>query len=950
MRYVSVLVLFFWCTLLPAIDPFTVDFKSDEKEILILINEKQKEPFTLSSLSFSSQNNFSEQEFLYLFGLEVGHEITPQQLAQGILLLKKRGQFESMRCNFTKTENGIALHCDTHSTWMLKDRVLKGISLGKNAYLQYYSMQPGEPFLVEKHRASLEKIQQIFYERGYREASIVELLKYDELTKTVSVSLHCKKGKKFKIEKTILTFTDAQESDHDFLLATLYKKFFKRLESKRYSEESLNAVMKNVSIFLTESGFSKPAIQLKETVLSESKKVVLTFEITLGKKREFIFEGNYFYKEKELCGMITKFGDSVGIVPSSVLAQDIATEYQKNGFWECEIETSENGTGDFFVIEEGPRVKISSVLLKGVTYFDTKKLISVFFKKLTAPRFFNAEKLQEATEQLLACYRAKGFWDVAVVKRSYEQQDENFQQLVIMLSEGPQRFLGSVEIENFESLQLRGPFAAFKNLKTPVEFDKMILTTQRNWLIAYFKKKGFLRVKVEPVLTEKDSVIKLVWKVITQDPITFGKIVVQGAPHVAHSVIANVIGIKEGDLWKKETFQQAYNRVRSLDVFKHIYLYSDQLSSDASSRILVVQLQDDEPFELRTRLGYQQVSKNFALKEGSTYKVGGSLLWRNPTRHADLLRFDVDATRFERNVSGMYQFPFFLYAPLNFSIKGYGNKYSQPLIVGRKTTLYDVIQQGAVFNLTSHGKALSTGLTSGFEWMEINNIEQNVAQAINFKTDLIDKKIPYFFVEPSLFVDLLDDKLNPTKGLFAVASLKGMFPLRDTTYSIKFLVENSIFFPFAKWSDIVCGARFRFGHVFNKAFSQIMPPERFYLGGANSLRGYLPDACPPLGAFTDPQGKQQRVPQGGRTMAGMNFELRVPLTPVFSGVVFQDFGVLAEDITTLTSGNNNLAATGFGIRYMTPIGPLRFDIGWKWHKPFPEDARYAWFLTFGHAF
>ncbi len=118
------------------------------------------------------------------------------------------------------------------------------------------------------------------------------------------------------------------------------------------------------------------------------------------------------------------------------------------------------------------------------------------------------------------------------------------------------------------------------------------------------------------------------------------------------------------------------------------------------------------------------------------------------------------------------------------------------------------------------------------------------------------------------------------------------------------------------------------------------------------MRGYQVDKCPPLGTYVDDQSEVRWIQQGGKTMLNFNTELRFPLfyKPV-QGVVFQDFGILVErPQDLLVIPDKPLAATGFGLRYETPIGPLRFDIGWKWYRDHPDDPMYAWFLTFNHMF
>lgn len=181
-------------------------------------------------------------------------------------------------------------------------------------------------------------------------------------------------------------------------------------------------------------------------------------------------------------------------------------------------------------------------------------------------------------------------------------------------------------------------------------------------------------------------------------------------------------------------------------------------------------------------------------------------------------------------------------------------------------------------------------------------------------------------------------------------SLKGMVPLEKKykdSFFIKLLFEQSCFIPL---KSVVAAIRFRFGHIFYRQLSAIMPSERFYLGGSHSLRGYEADLAPPLGIFSDNDADDHVVPRGGKSMLNGNIELRFPIAKKIGCVLFQDFGALSGDNFADFKPHNILAATGFGARFFTPLGPLRFDIGWKWKRQQLVERAYAWFLTFGQAF
>jgi translocation and assembly module TamA len=199
-------------------------------------------------------------------------------------------------------------------------------------------------------------------------------------------------------------------------------------------------------------------------------------------------------------------------------------------------------------------------------------------------------------------------------------------------------------------------------------------------------------------------------------------------------------------------------------------------------------------------------------------------------------------------------------------------------------------------------------------------------------------------------MDHIDNNLNPHKGMLTLISLKGMFPTQSRyadSYFFKLLVEHTWFIPLQK---VVAAFRVRFGHIFHRCFSNILPSERFYLGGSHSVRSYEADLAPPLGCFIDKHGKKNLVPRGGKTMLNVNIELRLPEFKKIGIVLFSDMGILSGDDFIEFEGKNMVGGTGFGIRFFTPIGPLRFDVAWKWKTEMSHERRFNWYLTFGQAF
>ena len=564
--------------------------------------------------------------------------------------------------------------------------------------------------------------------------------------------------------------------------------------------------------------------------------------------------------------------------------------------------------------------------------------------------------LRQVERYIQERYALQGFWQ-AKVKSSYTILP-NYSHCVdvyVAVEENVQLRIKNITLDHSLSCLEALPTGLFESIGQPL--SSIILAHQRQLLINFLHKHGYIYTHVHYELLPNSAEpcsITICWHIQGfLKKIRFGKLIIQGSSRFAFNNIYREVLFSSGEVYNQQKLTNSLDKLVNLSIFESVHLAAHLPDQAQETKDVIATLLYDDPFEVRLRLGFQQVSKTFlAFAQGTTYKVGGSFLYKNPTQSADILSLQGDATRFYRNIVGSYERPWlFSQYPLRTIIKCYTNHYIQPLFIGSDKSLYETIQQGIVAALRRRWSKLDIGLSTGNEWIKTNHVSQELAKAINFAPALVDQKVPYVFLESDIALNYLDNQLNPQQGSLSVGSLKLMIPWRALKAQqgfLKFLFDQSVFIPLS--SSSVLGSRIRFGHIINKDFNHLMPPERFYLGGQNSIRSYQPDFGPPLGLCVAADGAEQRVPQGARSMITFNLELRQNIWKGLGIVLFQDMGALFNSMSLQNIHDNLIAATGFGLRYLTPVGPIRFDLGFKWKRYYPHESLYAWFLTLGHAF
>lgn len=215
----------------------------------------------------------------------------------------------------------------------------------------------------------------------------------------------------------------------------------------------------------------------------------------------------------------------------------------------------------------------------------------------------------------------------------------------------------------------------------------------------------------------------------------------------------------------------------------------------------------------------------------------------------------------------------------------------------------------------------------------------------------IDERWRQARLTSSIVIDTRNDPLDPRSGLLHSSNLEfGLEVLGRNGRFIKYSAQQFVFrelFPrrvgrgtpgrLGSGAGLVSasGARLSLGRGFGQ---DLIVSERFYAGGANTVRGYPEDALGGLDFFGEP------IP--GQATVVLNQELRFPLYRWVRGVAFIDAGNVFTRVDDLSLGSLKVGS-GFGLRFATPLGLLRLDAA----TPVPADGRpFKYSFSFGHIF
>jgi translocation and assembly module TamA len=496
----------------------------------------------------------------------------------------------------------------------------------------------------------------------------------------------------------------------------------------------------------------------------------------------------------------------------------------------------------------------------------------------------------------------------------------------ISVDPGPQFTFGTVHIEGLPQ------DAVTDEDKTALKLDNWTLTEGQvarsgaildteGRLVEMWRQRGRPLAKIttrEVVADHRTNTVEVTLVVSPGPAARFGRVEVAGTERVDPEYARWMTGIKPGEPYDPDTLKRARKRLQDLGVFASVAVSeADHVGDDGLL---------DVTFNLSERKRHLiGGGASYASVDGATLE--GYWMHRNLFGRGESLRFDASVSRIFANNFGDLSY-------------GFTTTFRRPGVFTPDTDMTLKLAAEREFVDTYESRTLSgkagleqrfnehlTGSTAfNVEWSDINDA---------FGSN------QYFLVSlPSrLDYDRRNDKLDPTDGLRGTLDAEPLFDVLGPTVLLVAKGSLSGYRAVGESNRLVLAGRVAAGSIVGGSLSDVPATRRFFLGGGGSIRGYEYRSVGPV--------------SGGDVVGGLSFweasaEMRFHVTDTIGIVPFVDAGAAYEqpyfDFATDVS-----VGAGVGLRYYTPLGPLRFDVAipvypeWK-----PED--FAFYVGLGQAF
>ena len=628
--------------------------------------------------------------------------------------------------------------------------------------------------------------------------------------------------------------------------------------------------------------------------------------------------------------------------------RDLATYLESQGYFDAKVTYSiaqpPNGSQLIdYQIDKGIRHKIVKLVIQGNHYFDEDtiqermNILPATFIRYRYGRF-REEYLERDLNSIRDLYRANGFRDVEVNATKTDDYQGKSGQIAIFIDikEGPQWFVRKLGFRGVSDVDERALRLILHSTEGQPYSDANV-ASDRDSILDYYFNNGYASAKFDftAVPAAEPNYVNLEFVVTPGGRLYVRDVVISGLHRTKTDLVRSRINLKPGDPLSQDRITGSQRRLYDLGIFARVNAAIQNPDGSEPTKYVLYSLEEAKRY-----------SMNFGFGAEIGNIGGGTTTLTSPAGapgFSPRFLFGVSRLNFlglghivslQSLVSTLEQRAVLTYlAPQFEGNPNYSLQFSGIFDISHNVRTFSARrEEGSVQFAQKLSRANTIQYRYTFRKVNVIGTPLIAPELI----PLLAQPVRVGFLSTTFVQDRRDDPLDAHHGIYNTVDLQVATNVfgSQTGYA-RVLAQNSTYYQLTK--SLVLARSTTFGVIRRYAgLAEIPLPERFFAGGSLSNRAFPDFQAGPRDLVTG-------FPIGGNALLNNSIELRFPLIgDNLGGVLFNDLGNVYDDVKdislrfrqhNLQDFNYAVQGFGFGIRYRTPIGPVRADFSLSPNSP-----------------
>jgi outer membrane protein assembly complex protein YaeT len=650
----------------------------------------------------------------------------------------------------------------------------------------------------------------------------------------------------------------------------------------------------------------------------------------------------------KLRALLPFYRDGVVDEPALANSEAILEHYlQEKGYFAAKVKAertdhAESATLDLiFKVNRGTAGLFEGYGLEGNRVIPSTELMAAIlpseegiFRPLP---LYSQDILESKINALIAIYHSRGFLDVRITSRVDDRYKDRPRHrfVTLQVEEGPQTTVGQLAVNGIPLDMQKALWPSLISKQSrPYSTDRAAI--DRDTISNYLANLGYPQASVSwhASSPSQQHQVDLEFRIDLGPQEKIEKIVILGNEHTRIGVIQRELIIHDGQPLSQSKVLESQRRLYELGMFNQVQIAPQDRSNPDQEKTVLVAVEESR----RWSLGYGgglEVQRLGSNQPQGEFKA-------SPRLSLDLSRLDV---------GGRGQ-TFTLWGRLSDIETGGGTSFVIPYLAGRRDLSFHinglVDRSSDVLTFTDDRKEASltiekrfnpsTAISTRYTFSRVTALDISNRVSPD-EIALLSKPARVGGFGASYARDHRDDPSDATRGSYTLAdSFLAYNGFGSESDFIRFTSEYATYYRLGTHLIFARNTRFGFESPYGRAGLAFIPlPERFFMGGSESHRGFSINQA-------GPRDPETGYPIGGDGLFFNSLELRVPLASRRIGFVFfDDSGNVFTTIRRMRLLKFNQSgpadfdydsnAVGLGVRYKTPVGPIRFDVGYNMNPP-----------------